>query len=78
MVFYSRFDWDAPIVELLEEMNLIVFILELWEHLHTISKIVDQIQKCFTISIKEYFIIDFLALMHTTKHFIEERPWNQH
>jgi len=65
------------VLKLFEEMDFIIFILEFWEHGHVISQVVHQIQKCFSISVEEHLVVDFLALVHSTEHFVEERARNE-
>jgi len=62
---------NLPEVKLLEEVNLVVGVHELWEDLSIVSEIVDEELERFSVTIKEYLIIDFLQFMQTIEHFLQ-------
>lgn len=62
---------NLPEVKLLEEVNLVVGVHELWEELSIVSEIVDEELERFSVTIKEYLIIDFLQFMQTIEHFLQ-------
>lgn len=62
---------NLPKVKLLEEVNLVVGVHELWEDLSIVSEIVDEELERFSVTIKEYLIIDFLQFMQTIEHFLQ-------
>jgi len=68
--------WNLPIFKLFKEMNLIVVVDELWEHLSIISEIVNEILERLSISIKEHFIINLLEFMHSIEELLESGSWH--
>lgn len=62
---------DLPEIKLLEEVDLVVGVNELWEDLSIVSQVVNQELESLSITIEEYLIIDFLQFMQTIKHFLK-------
>jgi hypothetical protein len=62
---------DLPEVELLEEVDFIVGVNELWEYFSIVSEVVHQVLECFSITIQKYFLINFLQLMQSIEHFFK-------
>lgn len=65
--------WNLPEIKLLEEVDLIVGINKLREHLSIVSEIVDQELERLAITIKEDFLINFLQFMQAVEHLLESR-----
>lgn len=62
---------NLPEVKLLEEVDLIVGVNELWEDLSIVSEVVDQELERLSITIQEHFLVNFLQLVQTIEHFFQ-------
>ena len=58
-------------------MDLVIGIDELREDLSIISQVVNQKLECFSITIKEYLLINFLEFVQAIKHFLKCGAWNE-
>lgn len=56
--------WDAPVVQLLEEVLLRFFVRELWENSSLVSQVVYKCLECLTVSVQEDFFVNLLQFMH--------------
>jgi len=64
--------WNLPEIKLLEEMDFIVSIHELWEDVSVISQVVNQVQEGFSITVEEDLVVDLLEVVHSIEHFFED------
>jgi hypothetical protein len=63
----SLLNWDSPVLAFLKEMDFIVPVLEVGQHISLVSEVVDHVQERLAISVNEVFIIDLLDLRGSTE-----------
>ena len=63
--------FDAPEVELLSKLSLIICIFEFWIDFSIISKVIYQCLKRLSIPVQEYAIVDLFEVVHASEHFLE-------
>ena len=64
--------------KLLEELDFIIVIHEVWVQLSVVTKIIKYIKECLSISVQEHFArFIFLQFYDTFEPLVEQRPWHR-